>query len=110
MVCSFYILFKNYKLDKSLLLIVYQRLGYIYLLQSQSKDVIDKNLAKLAKSVYLQACEIKPNATSWLGAGRASFVLQELQEAEDAFAVFLFFFINLKFKFFNIGSKCIKQS
>ena len=67
---------------------VYNRLGSIYLRQAldSSKDA-DPKFAKLAKSVFLQACEIKPSSTSWLGAGRAAYALGEIQEAEDAYSV-----------------------
>lgn len=74
------------------LFIVFLRLGAIYLRQGLQFDregspVVDTKLIKLAKSVFLRACDIKPCSGSWLGAGRACFALGELDEAEDAYAV-----------------------
>ena len=77
------------------LFIVFLRLGAIYLRQGLQFDrdgspAVDLKLIKLAKSVFLRACDIKACSGSWLGAGRACFALGELDEAEDAYAVAFF--------------------
>lgn len=68
-------------------MVVYNRLGCIYLKQALESKELDIQLAKLSKSVFLQACEIKPSSSSWLGVGRAAFALGQMAEAEDAYSV-----------------------
>jgi hypothetical protein len=81
--------------------LVYIRLGHIYLkLAYQNTKVpepaisnlslaqkADENYARIAKTMYLNACSINGTSQSWLGAGRACFALKEYEEAEDAFSV-----------------------
>jgi hypothetical protein len=55
--------------------------------QALKNNDVDCKLAKLAKSVFLQACQIKSTSYSWLGVGRAAFALGEIEEAEDAYSV-----------------------
>jgi tetratricopeptide (TPR) repeat protein len=69
------------------LVVAYNRLGCIYLKQALGNNDVDRQLAKLAKSVFLQACQIKPTSFSWLGVGRAAFALEEIEESEDAYSV-----------------------
>lgn len=85
------IMFKN--IDPDHLVIVYNRLGCIYLKQALEGKELNTHLAKLSKSVFLQACEIKPSSSSWLGVGRASFALRQMEEAEDAFSVIYHFIL-----------------
>jgi hypothetical protein len=87
--------------------LIYIRLGSIYLASistvangtifrasksnlpaiEHNQYVQDMNLAKVAKSMYLRACESSPSSQSWLGVGKACLVLGDQEEAEDALAV-----------------------
>ena len=81
----------NYSLklvESDHLVVAYNRLGSIYLKQALENQELNLHLAKLSKSVFLQACEAKPSSSSWLGAGKASFALGQIEEAEDAYSVF----------------------
>jgi len=46
-----------------------------------------KHLEKQAKAMYIHASEIKPSSQTWLGVGKACYLLKEYSEAEDALAV-----------------------
>ncbi|KAJ3371784.1 hypothetical protein HDU91_004929 [Kappamyces sp. JEL0680] len=87
--------------NKMCLDLVYRRLGHIHLKSAyncnavpntsisvlHSPGVADENAARLAKTMYLNACSINATSQTWLGVGRACFALGEYSEAEDAFAV-----------------------
>ncbi|KAJ3101698.1 Cilia- and flagella-associated protein 70 [Phlyctochytrium planicorne] len=45
---------------------------------------VEINAAKLAKTMFLRACELVPSSKSWLGVGKACIALGEFTEAEDA--------------------------
>ena len=87
-------------LDPTDIASIYVRLGSIYLQNAtagagligspEAEHKVDAKFARMAKSMYLRACERDPSSTSWLGAGKACIALGELDEAEDAFAVSLF--------------------
>ncbi|TPX37150.1 hypothetical protein SmJEL517_g01059 [Synchytrium microbalum] len=47
---------------------------------------VDVSGARLAKSMYLRACELEPSSRTWIGVGKAAWALDELVEAEDAFS------------------------
>ncbi|KAJ3297860.1 Cilia- and flagella-associated protein 70 [Borealophlyctis nickersoniae] len=76
--------------------LVYIRLGSLYLRNATSstgsvvttpaKANLDMTFARMAKTMYLRACEINPTAQSWLGAGKVCFALGDYEEAEDALA------------------------
>ena len=53
-------------------------------------SAITKSIATMSKTMYLRACEIAPTSRTWLGVGRACFILGEFDEAEDSWAVCLF--------------------
>ncbi|KAJ3196420.1 Cilia- and flagella-associated protein 70 [Irineochytrium annulatum] len=77
---------------------IYVRLGSVYLInidqtqllscvtggQTPERASADANFAKLAKTMFLRACEITPSSKSWLGVGRACMVVGDYEEAEDA--------------------------
>lgn len=76
--------------------VLFSRLGFLYLKFAFSyvacdngvfSEVIDKDKANVAKSMYIRACEIAPTSRSWLGVGRASLTLEEWSDAEDALSV-----------------------
>jgi len=46
-----------------------------------------KHLEKQAKAMYIHASEIKPTSQTWLGVGKACYLLKEYSEAEDALSV-----------------------
>ncbi|KAJ3416941.1 Cilia- and flagella-associated protein 70 [Chytridiales sp. JEL 0842] len=50
------------------------------------RHIQDTNFAKMAKSMFLRACEAHASAQSWLGVGKACIALGEYDEAEDALA------------------------
>ena len=58
--------------------IIYLRLGKIYLEEPSYNDL------KMAKTMYLWACELFPSAQSWLGVGIACIYMDQFDEAEDA--------------------------
>jgi tetratricopeptide (TPR) repeat protein len=70
--------------------LVHIPLGTIYLhhISANTKRYATREkqqfLAKQAKTLFLRACEASPSSTSWLGAGRACIVLEELDQAENA--------------------------
>ena len=71
--------------EPSDLSLVYSRLGSIYLSKSNGKDSRNDNYyAKMAKTMYLRACEISPSSQTWLGVGRACYILENYIESEDA--------------------------
>jgi tetratricopeptide (TPR) repeat protein len=63
--------------------LIYIRLGLIALEIGcrHSKDHVQ---VRIAKAMFLKACQVKPTCESWLGVGKACFQLQEYDEAEDA--------------------------
>ncbi|KAJ3056144.1 Cilia- and flagella-associated protein 70 [Rhizophlyctis rosea] len=82
--------------DPTDIALIYVRLGSIYLQNAtagtglvgtpEAEHKVDAKFARMAKTMYLRACEKDPSSTSWLGAGKACLALGELDEAEDAFA------------------------
>ncbi|KAJ3276552.1 Cilia- and flagella-associated protein 70 [Terramyces sp. JEL0728] len=83
--------------------LIYIRLGNLYLLTACKNSVpgksifellfddnveFDESWARIAKSMFLKACEIQGTCLSWLGAGQACFALKEFEQAEDAFSVY----------------------
>jgi tetratricopeptide (TPR) repeat protein len=81
--------------------LVFSRLGYIYLNnvnkllksfdyqspENHSRQMATiKHLEKQAKAMYIHASEIKPSSQTWLGVGKACYLLKEYSEAEDAFS------------------------
>ncbi|KAJ3214771.1 Cilia- and flagella-associated protein 70 [Dinochytrium kinnereticum] len=85
---------------------VYIRLGIVYLttiksliqitlpatkstpsskiIQRADRSQIELNAARMAKTMFLRACEMKPSSKSWLGVGKACLAVGEFGEAEDA--------------------------
>jgi len=81
--------------------LVFSRLGFIYLNnvkkllksfdyqspENHSRQMASiKHLEKQAKAMYIHASEIKPSSQTWLGVGKACYLLKEYSEAEDALA------------------------
>jgi len=79
--------------------LVFCRLGFIYLNnvkkllksfdyqspENHSRQMATiKHLEKQAKAMYIHASEIKPTSQTWLGVGKACYLLKEYSEAEDA--------------------------
>ncbi|KAJ3355461.1 Cilia- and flagella-associated protein 70 [Entophlyctis luteolus] len=71
--------------------LICMRVGFLYLksLGSITKKVSERSYAevehaKKAKTMYIQASEIKPSSKSWLGVARACILLGQYDEAEDS--------------------------
>ena len=76
--------------------LVYSRLADLTLLSALPLDdklpgavAVDASGARVAKSMFLRACQLEPSSRTWLGVGKAAWALEELVEAEDAFSVCL---------------------
>ncbi|TPX41837.1 hypothetical protein SeLEV6574_g05897 [Synchytrium endobioticum] len=71
--------------------LVYARLGELALAAAVPGEVCgaratDAGGARVAKAMSLRACVLEPCSRAWMGVGRAAWALDELVEAEDAFA------------------------
>ena len=62
---------------------VYYRMGKIYLDSANDNE----QQLKLAKTLFIRACQLKPSSSAWLGVGKVCFLLQEYADAEDALSV-----------------------
>jgi tetratricopeptide (TPR) repeat protein len=63
--------------------LIYIRLGLIAVEIGQRKPK-DQDQIRIAKAMFLKACQIKPSCESWLGVGKACLQLKEYDQAEDA--------------------------
>lgn len=92
-----YIFFPFTNTDATDLGLIYTRLGHIHLLQAFGEEEVTTVLpppgvqvhyeeANQAKTMYLKACELDPSSWTWLGVGKACLILEDWEEAEDAFA------------------------
>lgn len=89
--------------------LVYLRLGTIYLHRinststSSSLTKQELYLAKKAKSMFLNSCEVSSNnsinSKAWLGVGKSCIIMNELAWAEDALSVNFYSVISKRFWF-----------